>query len=178
MSECCTIDFGDSLGSNVRIDFRRDLFVRQLGSPACPLHDPPTVRSEQTELDLGPSAEPLLTRAILHFQRKAEHVKTGVHCLVEYRRRNLGVRELGIHRESQLNQAGALLVEVSSSTCEALYHDVREILLEMPEMMWNVLRNEGQASLETSDHIAGIDIRSCIVDDDRNTKHLIAGDRW
>ena len=174
--ECDAIDFGDSLRRDARIDFRRNLFVRELRSPACALDDSLTVGSDQTELDLGSAAETLLTRAIVHFQREAKHMETGVHCFVEYRGRNLGVRELRIYRERQLDQAGALLMEVSSSTREALHDDISEVFFEMAEMMRHVLLNERQASLEARDHIAGVDIGARIVDDDRNTQHFVSSD--
>lgn len=177
MSQCCAIDLGDSLRRDARIDFRRHLFIRQLGSPACAFNDPLTIRSEQTKLYLSPAAEPLLTGAVLHLQWKAKQVKTGVHCLVEYGRRNFGVRELGIHGERELHQASSLLVEVSSSTREALYDDVREIALEMAEMMRNVPRDEGKAALETRDHVDDIDVGSRIVDDDLNTHHVATSNR-
>ena len=111
--------------------------MRSLNDPLSP---PGTSISE---LDLRPAAEPLLSRAVIHFQREPERVQTGVHRFVEDRRRDLCIGEVRVHRERQLRQTRALLVEVCSPAREALYHDIGEISLEMPEVVGYVALNEG-----------------------------------
>jgi hypothetical protein len=172
---CRSIDQGDALGSNARIYHRRDLVVRQLGCPLRSLNDPLSAGDLRSELDLGPPAETLLPRPIFHFQWKTQRVQSGVHRFVEDCRRDLGIRELGVHREGQLHQSRPLLVEVGSPACKPLHDDVCEILLEMPEVVGYVALDQGKAAIEARDDGAGVNVGPRVVDHHRDREHLVTG---
>src|SRR4029077_19528018 len=113
-----------------------------------------------SELDLGPPTEALLPRPIFHFQWETECVQTGVHRFVKDRRGDFGVGERRVHGECQLHQTGALFVEVCPPTSEALHNDIREISLEMPEMVRYVALDQGQTALKAPNDGAGVDVGS------------------
>jgi len=139
----CAVDFSDSLGGDTRIDNRGDLFIRQVRGPLRSFHHTFPVRREHSEFDFSAPAEPLLPCTVLHFQGKSKGVKPSVHCFVKNRRGDLGIREIWIHREGQLDQTRALLVEIRSPAGESLHDDVCEVPLEMPEVVGNVALDQG-----------------------------------
>lgn len=171
----CTIYLGDALGVNTRIDDRGDLFIRQVRGPLRPLNHALTIGCEHPEFDFRATAEALLTCAIIHFQRESKSVKPSVHRFVKNRRRDLGIRELRIHRESQLDETGTLLVEISTPAGEALNHYVREVPLEMPEMVGNVALDQSQTAIESGDDRIGLDVGPSVVDDHVDPAHLVPG---
>ncbi len=99
-----------------------------------------------------------------------------MHCLVQDRRRNLGVGMLGIDGEGQLDEARALLVEVGAPAGEALHDDVGEVAFQVAEMVWNVPLDQLQRSLESRNHVGGIDVGPRVVDNYRNAAHDVATD--
>ncbi len=175
IARCRAVDLGDALSSDARVYLRGDLFVRKVGRPPRSLNDRLSTRDQSSELDLGPTAETLLPRAIFHFQRETERVQTGVHRFVEDRRGDFGIGERRVHGEGQLHQTGALLVEVCPPTRETLHDDVREISLEMPKVVRCVPLDQGQTALQARDDGDSIDVGPSIVDEHGNPEHLMPG---
>src|SRR6202140_3275898 len=138
-----SIDFGDALSGKARIYRRGNFFIREVRRPPRSVNDPLSAWDQRSELDLRPAAKTLLPCAILHSQWETERVQTRVHRFVENSRCDLGIREIRVHRKRQLHQTCTLFVEVGSPAREALYDDVCEISLEMPEVVGCVALDEG-----------------------------------
>jgi hypothetical protein len=172
---CRAIDLGDALSRKARVDLRGDLFIRKVGRPSRPLYHPLSAGHQCSELDLGSAAETLLRRPIFHLQWETECVQTGVHRFVKNRRGDFCVAERRVHGEGQLHQTGALLVEVCPPTREALHDDVREISLEMPEMVRYVAFDQGQTAFQAPNDGAGVDVGPRIVHEHGNPEHLMPG---
>src|SRR5712691_3905153 len=172
---CRAVDLSDALSRKARVYLRRDLFIRKVGRPSRPLDHPLSAWHQRSELDLGSAAETLLPRPIFHFEWETECVQTSVHRFVKDRRGDFCVAERRVHGEGQLHQTGALLVEVCPPTREALHDDVREISLEMPEMVRYIAFDQGQTSLQAPNDGAGIDVGPRIVDEHGNPEHLMPG---
>ena len=96
-----------------------------------------------------------------------------MHGLVQNRRSDFRVGEIRVHRERELDQTRALLVEVRSPAGEALYDDIREIPLEVPEVVRHISLDEPEASLEPRDHGVRVDVGARVVDNYRNAQHLV-----
>ena len=175
IAQCRAVDLGDALSSDARVYLRGDLFIRKVGSPLGSLNHVLSAWHQRSELDLGSAAETLLSRPIFHFQWETECVQTGVHRFVKDRRGNFCIGERRVHGEGQLHQTGALLVEVCSTTREALHDDVREISLEMPEMVRYVTFDQEQTALQAPNDGAGVDVGPRIVDEHGNPEHLMSG---
>src|SRR5204862_1946640 len=131
---------------------------------------------ETAKLDFSPATESLLAGAIFHLQRKPERMQPGVHGFVKDRCRDLGVGEVRIDAEGELDEARALLDEIRATTRKTLYDDVIEVSLEVPEMVRHVLLNEQQASFESRNDVGGRDIGPGIFDNHRNPQNFVAGD--
>ena len=170
------IDFSDSLRGEDRIDHWRYILVRLLHRPLGALDDAPAVRHQIPEFDLGPPAKPLLSRTIFHLEREAELVQPRVHRFMKNRRRDFRVREVWVDRERQLDQTRPLFMEVRASASEALDDDVGEISLEMPEVVGHVMLDQRERSIESRQHIGSVDVRTCVIDDDRNPAHVVPAD--
>ena len=102
-------------------------------------------------------------------------MQTSVHRFVEDRRRDLGIREIGVHRKRQLHQTRTLLVEVRSPAREALHDDVCEISPEMPEVVGYVVLDEGETALQPRDDSVGVDVGTRVVHDYGNPEHVVPG---
>ena len=137
-TERLSIDFRDPLRREIRIDYRRDIFVRLIDGPRRPLHNPLAVRHQQPEFNLRSAAEPLLARAVFHLEWEAELVKARVHCLVQDRRGDFGIREIRIDRKGQFYQTSPLLVKVGPTARESLNDDIGKVPFEAAEMVGDV----------------------------------------
>ena len=155
-AQCLSIHLRDSLRGEAWIDHRRDIFIRLIRAPLRALHYPVAVRHQQAEFNLRSPTKALLTRAILHLERKAKLVQPRVHSLVQNRRCHFGVGEPRVDRERQLDQAGSLLVKVRSSTCKAFDYDVGEVSLDVPEVVGHDPFDELQRPIESCQHVSGI----------------------
>jgi hypothetical protein len=175
--KCGAVNLGDPLRGKSSIDHRRNFFIVERGSPSGALYHFLAAGHQAPKFDFAAAAETLLSGAVFHFQREAEDVKTCVHRLVKDGGRDLGVREVGVDRECELDETRALLMEVSASACEPLDDDVVEIADEMPEVMRDVTLDERKRALQPRDHVRRADIRSGIVDDDRDSQHSELTDR-
>ena len=100
-------------------------------------------------------------------------MQSRVHCLVQNRGGDFGVREIRIDRESQLHQAGSLLMEVRPPAGESLNDNVGEVPFQMAKVMRHVLFDQPERPLQSREHILGLDVGTRVVHDDRNPTHLV-----
>jgi hypothetical protein len=170
------IDFGDALRGQVRIDYWSYICIGLIDGPLRALYDALAVRNQAPEFDLRASTEALLPRTVFHLKREPEFVKPCMHRLVQDRRRDLGIREIGVHRERQLHQTRSLFLEIRAPAREALNYDVGEISLEMAEVVRDVTLDQRERSIETRQHVRGVDVGTLVVDDNGNASHIVPTD--
>jgi hypothetical protein len=173
MPERLPVDLCDAPGGQSRVDHWRYIFVGQINGPPCALDDAVGVRGQQSELDFGAPAEPLLPRPILHLEREPELMQSRVHRLVQNRCRDFGVGEVGVHREGQLHQTRTLFVKVRAPARKALYDDVGEVPFEVTEMVRDIFLDHRERSIESRQHVSSVDIWTRVIDDYWNSTHLV-----
>ena len=96
-----------------------------------------------------------------------------MHCLVQNRGGDFGVREIRVDGERQLHQACPLLVEVRAPAREALNDDVRKVPLQVAEVVRDVLFDQTQRPVQPRQHVTSINVGASVVYDDGNPTHLV-----
>jgi hypothetical protein len=102
------------------------------------LDDGRTVWHRKAKLDFCSAAESLLSGTIRPIQLEPVAMETGVHCLMEDRGSDLGLRKGGIDRERELDQARVLVRKVCAAARVALYHDASKIAAESTKVVRRV----------------------------------------
>jgi hypothetical protein len=166
-----SIDLRDSARGQARIDQWRDILVRLSQRQPGPFHHAIAARDQLSEFDFRSAAESLLPGAVFHLQREAEAVQARVHRFMKDRGTDLGIRKSWVHRERQLHETRLLLVEVRSAAREALDEDIREIALQVSEVVRNVTLDQRQRAVNARERVIGVDVRARVVDDNRNASH-------
>jgi hypothetical protein len=155
-----------------RVDDRSDVVVRLIERPHSALYDAVAVRCEMAKFYFRTPTKSFLSGAVFHFQREAKLMKARVHRFVKDRRSDLCVREVRVDRECQLDEARALFMKIRSSTGESLDDNHPEVAPKMSEMVGDVPLDQAEAALQTRPHVARVNVRAGVVDDDTDAENL------
>jgi hypothetical protein len=104
------------------------------------LHDSGSFRNCQTELELGPAAQPLFPGTVLRVKGPAPRGYPSVRGFMHDGGSNLGQRVPGIYCERELHQAFSLLGKKGAAAGKPADHDAGQVVLHPPEATGGVDR--------------------------------------
>lgn len=100
-------------------------------------------------------------------------MQSGVHPFVQDGGCDLGLRNIGMHAERQLDQTESGVGEEGAATGEPADEEASQIAPEMTTVMGRILVDEAKRRPEAGQHIGGCDIRTGVLDRDPITGKLV-----